>query len=94
MSSQTKHGHRARQNCGFPKEEVAGIHGTFGLYVVRALPRTPHGKLDRKRCRHRSEPTRVEERFVAPRTRVEEVLADIWAAVLKLDKVDATTASS
>jgi acyl carrier protein len=55
--------------------------------MLDSLPLTPNGKLDRKALpapdQSRSEP---EETFVAPRTPVEETLASIWGAVLKLDK--------
>jgi acyl-coenzyme A synthetase/AMP-(fatty) acid ligase/acyl carrier protein len=53
-----------------------------------SLPITPNGKLDRKALpapdQIRREP---DETFVAARTPVEETLASIWAAVLKVDKV-------
>jgi acyl carrier protein len=56
--------------------------------LLDALPLTPNGKLDRKALpapdQNRPEP---EESYVAPRTPVEEMLAEIWAEVLKLDKV-------
>ena len=52
------------------------------------LPLTPNGKLDRKALpvpdQRRPE---LEEVYVGPRTPIEELLAEIWAGVLKLDKV-------
>jgi amino acid adenylation domain-containing protein len=52
------------------------------------LPLTPNGKLDRKALpapdQSRAD---FDDAFVAPRTPVEEILANIWADVLKLDKV-------
>jgi acyl carrier protein len=53
-----------------------------------ALPLTPNGKIDRKAL-----PTLVGGReqlgqpYVGPRTAIEELLASIWADVLKLDQV-------
>src|SRR6185295_11360867 len=54
--------------------------------VLESLPLTPSGKLDRKALpapEHASD----DEKYVAPRTPVEEVLAGIWAEVLRLDRV-------
>ncbi|HEX2189470.1 MAG TPA: amino acid adenylation domain-containing protein, partial [Longimicrobiaceae bacterium] len=54
-----------------------------------ALPLSPNGKLDR-RSLPAPELSSAEERYVAPRTPVEEVLAGIWAEVLRLERVGAT----
>jgi amino acid adenylation domain-containing protein len=53
-----------------------------------SLPLTPNGKLDRKAlpAADHGRPE-LAVAFVAPRNRVESVLADIWAEVLKLEKV-------
>ncbi len=53
---------------------------------LEALPLLPNGKLDR-RALPEPEAGAVEEAYVAPRTPVEEVLAGIWAEVLKLKGV-------
>ncbi|HST62245.1 MAG TPA: amino acid adenylation domain-containing protein, partial [Longimicrobium sp.] len=53
-----------------------------------ALPLTPNGKVDRKALPV-PELAPAEERYVAPRTPVEEVLAGIWAQVLRLERVGA-----
>ncbi|WP_414676466.1 amino acid adenylation domain-containing protein, partial [Longimicrobium sp.] len=53
---------------------------------LESLPLTPSGKLDRKalpELEHAGEG----DRYVAPRTPTEEVLAGIWAEVLRLERV-------
>jgi len=58
------------------------------LIVLPAIPRTASGKVDRSRL---PEPTGAEagraDQYVAPRTPVEEELAEIWADVLSVERV-------
>ncbi|HEX2081202.1 MAG TPA: amino acid adenylation domain-containing protein, partial [Longimicrobium sp.] len=54
-----------------------------------ALPLTPNGKLDRKAL-PAPDFAPAEERYVAPRTPTEEVLAGIWAETLRLERVGVT----
>jgi acyl carrier protein len=56
------------------------------VLVLDALPLTPNGKLD-VRALPAPELASAEARYVAPRTPVEEVLAEIWAEVLRLERV-------
>jgi amino acid adenylation domain-containing protein len=72
----------------FLKKKLPEYMVPSALTLLDVLPRTPHGKLDRKAlpAPNQSRPE-MEERYVAPRTPVEELLAEIWAEVLKLDKV-------
>ena len=53
---------------------------------LEQLPLTPNGKLDR-RALPAPDMTRSEAGYVAPRTAAEVALAQIWAEVLKLDRV-------
>ncbi len=56
--------------------------------VLDALPLTSNGKVDR-RALPATDMTRpeLEETFVAPRTPFEEIVAEIWTEVLKLDLI-------
>ncbi|HEV3050638.1 MAG TPA: AMP-binding protein, partial [Longimicrobium sp.] len=54
--------------------------------VLEALPLTPNGKLDRKAL-PAPEYAGDADRYVAPRTPAEEVMAGIWAEVLKVERV-------
>ncbi|HEX4496909.1 MAG TPA: amino acid adenylation domain-containing protein [Thermoanaerobaculia bacterium] len=52
------------------------------------LPRTLSGKLDRRALPPPAEAgSRLREGFAAPRTPIEELLAEIWTEVLRLDRV-------
>ncbi|HEX8272375.1 MAG TPA: non-ribosomal peptide synthase/polyketide synthase [Longimicrobiaceae bacterium] len=55
--------------------------------VLEAMPLTPHGKLDR-RALPAPEHAAAGEGYLAPRTPVEEVLAGIWAEIMRLARVD------
>jgi amino acid adenylation domain-containing protein len=54
--------------------------------LLSALPRTSNGKIDRQALPAPDE-TEDTELFVAPRTRVEEALARIWAEVLGVEEI-------
>ncbi|HEX9936857.1 MAG TPA: amino acid adenylation domain-containing protein, partial [Longimicrobium sp.] len=56
------------------------------IVVLERLPLTPNGKLDRKAL-PAPEYAAGADRYVAPRTPSEEVLAGIWAEVLRLERV-------
>nr|WP_275899245.1 non-ribosomal peptide synthetase [Pyxidicoccus caerfyrddinensis] len=54
---------------------------------LEALPLTPNGKVDRKALPAPEAPSSPEDAYVAPRTPTEELLASLWAALLRVEKV-------
>jgi pristinamycin I synthase-3/4 len=66
-------------------ERLPGYMVPSAFVSLPAFPRTATGKLDRKAL---PAPAGTRTRsFVAPRTRVEELIAGIWAAVLETERV-------
>jgi len=72
----------------FLKQKLPDYMVPSVFMFLESLPLTPNGKLDRKSlpAPDHSRPE-LDDAFATPRTPVEELLADIWAEVLKLDKV-------
>ena len=72
----------------FLQERLPDYLVPSAFVAVAALPRTPSGKVDR-RALPAPGPERpaLEGAYVAPRTPAEQVLADIWAQVLRLERV-------
>nr|APZ78833.1 nonribosomal peptide synthetase [Stigmatella aurantiaca Sg a15] len=56
------------------------------ILLLDAFPMTPNGKIDRKKL---PEPVQAQgaETFAAPQTHYEQILAQIWAAVLKKEPI-------
>jgi acyl carrier protein len=73
---------------GYLRERLPNYMVPAALVFLDALPLTPNGKVDRAALpapdQLRPEPG---EAFVAPRTRIEVKLAEIWAQVLGLERV-------
>ena len=57
------------------------------IELLEALPLTPNGKIDRKALAALRVSQAGAASYVAPRTPTEERLAEIWAAVLGLERV-------
>ncbi len=72
---------RARLAARLPEYLVPGA-----FVSLESLPLTPNGKLDRRALPAPAQGS-AEDRYVAPRTPVEEVLAGIWAEVLGVERV-------
>jgi len=72
----------------FLKQKLPEYMVPSAFVFLDALPLTPNGKLDRNAlpAPDLSRPE-LEQGFVAPRTPLEEIIAQIWAEVLKVEKV-------
>ncbi|MDB9510444.1 amino acid adenylation domain-containing protein [Kamptonema animale CS-326] len=72
----------------FLKEKLPEYMVPSAFVILKALPLTTNGKIDR-RALLASEVIKADlaDSFVAPRTRVETILAEIWAELLGLDQV-------
>ncbi|MEE8523271.1 MAG: non-ribosomal peptide synthase/polyketide synthase [Thermoanaerobaculia bacterium] len=56
--------------------------------ILDALPRTPHGKVDRKRLPEPGdERPDLAGRYVPPRTPAEQTLVEVWAEVLGIERI-------
>ena len=72
----------------FVKSKLPAYMVPSAFVLLDALPLTPHGKVDYRALPGPDESRpELEQRFVAPRTPIEEALARIWAEVLKLEHV-------
>jgi acyl carrier protein len=72
----------------FLKQKLPEFMVPSVFVCLDSLPLTPNGKVDRRAlpAPGQSRPE-LEKTFSVPRTPVEELLVNIWAEVLKLDKV-------
>ena len=57
--------------------------------MLDALPRTPNGKVDRRSLPDPDWRRTADEGFVEPRTDMERRLAEVWAGVLRVDRIGA-----
>jgi amino acid adenylation domain-containing protein len=71
---------------GFLKERLPAHMVPSSFVVLESLPRTAHGKADRKALA-RIGPAPVSTTYTAPRTPVEELLAGIWSHLLQVERV-------
>ncbi|WP_373690630.1 amino acid adenylation domain-containing protein [Desmonostoc muscorum] len=55
--------------------------------MLESLPLTPNGKVDRRALKAPDSRGELEVSFVAPRNQIEEILAQIWAEVLRVEQV-------
>ncbi|MFN6568745.1 amino acid adenylation domain-containing protein, partial [Dendronalium sp. ChiSLP03b] len=71
----------------FLKEKLPEYMVPNAIVFLEALPLTPNGKIDRRALPKPELDGTLLEKYVAPRTPTEELLAQIWAQVLKVEQV-------
>ncbi|MEW5928738.1 MAG: amino acid adenylation domain-containing protein [Gemmatimonadota bacterium] len=71
------------------KAELPEYMVPAAFVFLDALPRTASGKTDRRALPAPGAPTASAEAYVAPRTEAERRLAEIWAEVLRVERVGA-----
>ncbi|MBD3562272.1 AMP-binding protein, partial [Planktothrix sp. FACHB-1355] len=72
----------------FLREKLPEYMMPSAFVMLKSLPLTPNGKVDRVALSELDRTQQELERtFVAPRTPVEEILAGIWAKILRLSQV-------
>src|SRR5207247_5501833 len=55
--------------------------------IIDALPLMPNGKIDRRALPEPQSRPETDDSFVAPRTPIEELLAQAWQDVLKIERI-------
>ncbi|WP_442935957.1 non-ribosomal peptide synthase/polyketide synthase [Nostoc sp.] len=71
----------------FLKEELPEYIVPSAFVTLDSLPLTPNGKLDRRALPAPEPSSELSDKYVTPRTPLEEILAQIWVQVLKVELV-------
>ncbi len=74
---------------GFAKQYLPDYMLPSAFIMLDELPLTPNNKVDRRALSAITQ-TPPEETFIAPRNYIEKVLAEIWADVLRVERVGVT----
>ncbi|MDF5727434.1 MAG: non-ribosomal peptide synthase/polyketide synthase, partial [Rhizonema sp. PD38] len=71
----------------FLKEKLPQYMVPSAIVILESLPLTPNGKIDRRALPAPEPSSELSEKYVAPRNPIEEILAQIWVQVLKVELV-------
>jgi amino acid adenylation domain-containing protein/FkbM family methyltransferase len=71
----------------YAKEQLPVYMVPAAFVMLESLPLTTNGKLDRRALPAPEQAGSTADSYIAPRTEVEEVLAEIWAEVLHVERV-------
>ncbi len=70
----------------FLKSKLPDYMVPNAFVILESLPLTPNGKIDR-RALPSPDLTQLQDKFIAPRTPIEEIVALVWTQVLKIEQV-------
>ncbi|MEH2127084.1 amino acid adenylation domain-containing protein [Nostoc sp.] len=71
----------------FLKEKLPEYMVPSAFVILESLPLTPNGKIDRRALPAPKPSSELLEKYVAPRTPIEEILASIWQQILRVELV-------
>ncbi|MEH2127083.1 non-ribosomal peptide synthase/polyketide synthase [Nostoc sp.] len=71
----------------FLKEKLSEYMIPSAFVILESLPLTPNGKIDRRALPAPETSSELSEKYVAPRSPIEEILSLIWTQVLKVELV-------
>ncbi|WP_420372376.1 non-ribosomal peptide synthetase [Microcystis aeruginosa] len=71
----------------FLKAKLPGYMIPNAFVILDALPLTANGKIDRRALPPPESSSETSDKYVAPRTPIEDILVTIWSEVLKVEKV-------
>lgn len=71
----------------FMKQKVPDFMVPSNFVLIDSLPLTSNGKVDRKALPQPDISRGLAENYVAPRSPIEQEMADIWAPILKLERI-------
>ncbi len=79
----------AHELRAFLRDKLPDYMVPSSFLVLDRLPLTPNGKIDRRSLPAEPDDASIATAYVAPRTPVEELVADVWARVLGVERVGA-----
>jgi acyl carrier protein len=71
----------------FLKEKLPDYMIPNAIVILEFLPLTSNGKIDRRALPIPDLHSQREDKYVAPRTPIEEILAQVWTQILKVEQV-------
>ncbi|EAZ87964.1 non-ribosomal peptide synthetase, partial [Crocosphaera chwakensis] len=69
------------------KEQLPDYMIPSAFVLLEKLPLTPNGKIDRRALPAPDSNRRGQENYIAPQTPTQELLANIWQTILKIEKI-------